>query len=315
MAQRLSYAVVTPVRNEAENLGRLAVSLSGQTARPAAWVIVDTGSTDETVRVAQQLALRHPWVSVEQILIGATAMRGGPIVRAFHAGLRAVPETCDIIVKLDADISMDPDYFERLVAEFEHDERLGIAGGIGYERQADGVWRQRHGTGASVWGASRGYRRTCLDKILPLEERMGWDTIDLVAAEVRGWRTRAFLDIPFLHHRSEGERDPSRFSIWLKQGHAAHYMGYRFSYLAIRILYRAARDPWAVGIAWGYLGAALRREPRCADTSVRAHVRQQQRISQLPRRAREAMRRRAVLEPPSSAPQSSGSAARRQTLT
>ena len=44
-----AYAVVTPVRNESENLRRLADALAAQTARPAVWMIVDTGSDDDTV--------------------------------------------------------------------------------------------------------------------------------------------------------------------------------------------------------------------------------------------------------------------------
>jgi hypothetical protein len=191
---------------------------------------------------------------------------------------------------------MEPDYFRRLLDEFARDERLGLSGGIGYEQQRNGVWRQRHGTGAGVWGACRAYRRACLDEILPLEERMGWDTIDAVAAEVRGWNARVLLDLAFLHHRVEGERDSSRFAFWTKQGHAAHYMGYRLSYLAIRTLYRSLRDPRALGIVAGYLQSSFAREPRCADTAVRAYVREQQRLTRLPQRTREALRRRAPLQ-------------------
>ncbi|MDX6410608.1 MAG: hypothetical protein QOE91_124, partial [Gaiellaceae bacterium] len=49
------YTVVTPVRNEADNLVRLAQCLLEQTRRPRAWMIVDTGSDDETERVIGEL--------------------------------------------------------------------------------------------------------------------------------------------------------------------------------------------------------------------------------------------------------------------
>jgi len=299
----LPYAIVTPVRNEAENLQRLAETLETQTRLPTAWVIVDTGSTDETLRLARDLSSRHSWVSVRELQLGAEPMRGGPIVKAFHAGVASIPPECEVVVKIDADVSMEPDYFERLVAEFERDERLGIAGGICYEREADGRWRQRHGTGPGVWGASRAYRRNCLSAIWPLEERMGWDTVDLVAATVSGWTVRGLIDLPFLHHRSEGERDASRLSHWMKHGRAAHFMGYRPSYLLVRTAFRSIRDPWAVGIVFGYLSATLERSPRCGNESVRAHIRAQQRLTRLPLRAREALRARSTLDdrsPPSS---------------
>ena len=179
--------------------------------------------------------------------------------------------------------------------EFERDPKLGIAGGIGYEEQEDRVWRQRHGTGAGIWGACRAYRRECLDELLPLEEHMGWDTLDLMKAAMYGWQTRLFLDLPFRHHRSEGVRDGSRFRTWSIQGQANHYMGYRISYLLIRTLYRMLKEPAAIGLLVGYTRAVARRQPQCADLALRSYVREQQSVRQLPRRVREALQPREAL--------------------
>ena len=191
---------------------------------------------------------------------------------------------------------MDRDHFDRVLREFERDERLGIAGGIGYELDSEGRWRQRHGTGAGVWGAARAYRRACLAEVLPLEERMGWDTLDLVKAETRGWNVRICYEIPFRHHRAEAERDPSSYFRWRNQGEAARYMGYRWSYIVVRTLFRMCKDPAALGIVHGYGAAALRREPRCADAAVRAYIRERQRLTHLPLRIREVFRPREELE-------------------
>jgi Glycosyl transferase family 2 len=290
----LTYAVVTPVRDDAENLRRLAELLEHQERRAEVWVIVDTGSTDDTLAVARSLAEVHRWVTVRELRVDGG--RGGPIVKAFHLGLEDVPRRCDVVVKLDADLTFEPDYFRRLLRAFELDDRLGITSGTGYEEQANGVWKQRHGTGAGVWGASRAYRRQCLDAILPLEERMGWDTIDAVSAIVRGWDARVVPDLPFRHHRREGERETSRFEHWAKQGRAAHYMGYRIHYLAVKTLYRSIRDPQAVGIVCGYLSAVVRGEPRCADPAVLGYVRREQALKRMPERVGEALRHRALLD-------------------
>src|SRR5690349_5231489 len=117
MTTKLTYALVTPLRDEAENLERLSASIDQQTQLPLAWVIVDNGSTDATVDVATELALTRPWIRV--ISVPAEPGRpkpGAPIVRAFHAGLRELDGTPSVIVKLDADTSMEPDHFERLLA-------------------------------------------------------------------------------------------------------------------------------------------------------------------------------------------------------
>jgi poly-beta-1,6-N-acetyl-D-glucosamine synthase len=291
---RLSYAVITPVRDELGNLPRLGDCLAAQTTPPVVWVIVDDGSTDGTFELATALAQKHGWVQVVSSA-GAAVQRGAPVVRAFHIGVAELEPPPDVVVKLDADISLEPEHFELLLREFAQDPRLGIASGTCYEKRADGVWRQRHGTGPGVWGACRGYRRECLRDVLPLDERMGWDTLDLVRANVRGWRTRVLSELPFRHHRAEGERDGYRFRTARVQGEAAYYMGYRFSYLLVRTCYRALRNPAAIGLLSGFLGARIACQPRCPDEHVRAYIRRQQSLRQLPLRIAEALRPRTVL--------------------
>jgi biofilm PGA synthesis N-glycosyltransferase PgaC len=294
MSRRLSYAVVTPARDESDNLRRLARCLVGQETRPVTWIVVDDGSSDGTPDLVEELAHAHPWIRLARAT-GGTLARGAPIVRGFHTGLAALDPLPEVVVKLDADVSVEPDYFSRLLKEFDHDPQLGIAGGVCYEQEADGVWRQRHGTGPPVWGASRAYRRECLREILPLDEHMGWDTVDQMKANLRGWRTKIFYDLPFRHHRVEGERDGHRLRTAAIQGEGAYYLGYRVSYLIVRTLFRSVRDPAAVGLLLGYARARLRRGPQCPDPELRAYARRQQRLRELPRRAGEALRPRAAL--------------------
>lgn len=288
---RLSYVAITPARDEAENIGRLARALVAQTHQPAEWVVVDGGSTDGTAALLAKLHAAHPWIRRVEVRRESAAARGAPIVRAFVAGLRAVDGEPDVVVKLDADVSMEPDYFECLLSAFAADARLGMASGSAWEER-EGVWQQRHMTRSSVWGACRAYRAACLADVMPLEERMGWDSIDEFRANVRGWRTRTLLDLPFRHHRVEGERDGSRRRAWATQGRVAHYLRYRPTYLVARALYRGAREPAAIAMIAGYAAAAARREDRCRDDDAVHYLRRQQALRQLPARVGEALGRR-----------------------
>lgn len=288
----LGYGIVTPVLNQANELRRLASCVLEQTVLPAAWVIVDQASVDDTRTIAHDLAREHSWIRVGATTIDGT--RVAPTVHAFHAGLAKLDPTPDVVVRLGADMALDRTYFERLLRERVPEADLATAARP--ERyEAHGVWRQRHGTGPGVWGACRAYRRDCLDELLPLEEHMGWDTLDLQKAVVKGWVSQLFLDLPFRHHRSEGIRDGARFRTWVIQGEATHFMSYRVSYLLVRTLYRVPRDPTAVGLLVGYTRALARRRPRCGDSELRRYVRDQQSLRRLPRRVREALRPRAAL--------------------
>lgn len=286
----LTYAIVTPVRDEVENLRRLGASLAAQTTRPERWVVVDNGSDRPTLDVIEALARAHSWIGAVAAPGHPNPLPGAPIVKAFHAGLGALGSLGDIVVKLDADVSLEPHYFEHVLRAFAADEQLGIAGGVCLELR-EGIWQEVTVTGTGVRGAARAYRRACLEQLLPLPECMGWDGVDELKAGVLGWKTELIPGISFRHHRRLGERDGGAHRRWVAQGRGAHYMGYRFSYLLLRSVYRARREPAALAMPWGYVQSALRRRPRFQDDAVRAHLRRQQSFLRLPGRLRSARAR------------------------
>jgi poly-beta-1,6-N-acetyl-D-glucosamine synthase len=284
----LTYSIITPARNEAESLPRLADALELQTRRPDRWLIAENGSTDRTGDVAASIATDFGWARLLVLPGAGPRERGAPIVRAFHAAMRSLDVATDVVVNVDADVTMAADYFERLLEAFERDPRLGIASGSAWE-QHEGVWRQRFVTGGTVWGATRAYRWACLQDVLPLEERHGWDGIDQLKARARGWHTRTLVDLPFRHHRPEGREDGSSWAHWVANGDTAYFMGYRLWYLLARTLHRTRRDPAAVGLVYGYVSAAVRRAPRLDDPEARAMLRNDQSITKIFRRRREAL--------------------------
>ena len=163
----------------------------------------------------------------------AAGRRAGRDVLAFNAGIAALESLPDLLVKLDADVSFAPDYFERLASRFASDPHLGIAGGLCTELDGKGRWVAQHMTGHHVRGATRVYRASCFQEVSPLPVRLGWDGIDELTAQVKGWRTTTFDDLRFRHHRPVGQRDGS-WSSWASRGDTAHYMRYRPSYLVVR---------------------------------------------------------------------------------
>jgi hypothetical protein len=170
---------------------------------------------------------------------------------------------------------------------FGADDGLGMASGSRCELEA-GRWRRRHLTGTAVEAQVRAYRWACWRALQPLEERMGWDGIDEARAVLAGWRTRVVEDLEFRHHRRMGRRDGSRLRARAAEGTAAHFMGYRPSYLALRALWQARREPAALAMLWGYASAVAGRRGRCRDAAVRGYFRDQQAGRRLAARLREA---------------------------
>jgi glycosyltransferase involved in cell wall biosynthesis len=296
---QLSYAIITPAKDEADALPRLAASLEAQTSRPLRWVIVDDGSTDSTRDVAIEIAQKNEWVRLLVMPASAPRERGAPIVRALHAGLDSLSLEPDVLANVDADVTMEPDYFERLLGAFCADTALGIASGSAWELM-DGAWQQRFVTGGTVWGATRAYRWACLKDVLPLEERHGWDGIDQLKARAGGWRTATLIDLPFRHHRREGHHEASTWNHWLQNGDTAHFMGYKPWYLVSRAVHHMRRDPAAFGLIHGYLAAAARGSRRLEDPGARRVLQADQSVRRIFQRRREALG--LVNPPPSGSP-------------
>lgn len=283
-----THVIVTPARNEAENLRRLGECLIDQTWRPEAWIVVDNGSTDGTADVVREFARRHGWIRLVSLASDAEPVRGRSSVRAFNAGVMDAPQDPDLVTGLDADVSFGAEYFDKLRREFESKPRLGIAAGLCHESSGDG-WEPVHVTSPNLRGASLTYRRECLRQLFPLEARYGWDGIAVVRANIRGWETVIFPDLSYFHHRPTGARDVSRFSSFAEEGDTMYYMWYRPSYMFLRTLYRTIglRDPAATGLAWGYARSAFRRRSRHSEPGFREFVRSIQSPTNWLSRARE----------------------------
>ena len=285
----LRYAVVTPARNEEVNLPRLAAAIIAQEHRPAVWVVVDDGSTDRTPEVLTRLASEHDWIrplerpAADREESLAHGRRKARDLDAFLYGAVPLRERVDVIVKVDADVDFEPDYFAELIGRFEEDETLAIASGTCYE-QENGTWVRRTKAESTVWGATRAYRSDCLADLMALEPCMGWDGLDEISVQLRGMRTQTFTELPFRHNRPEGGREFSSLHQGEALGRAAWYMGYRPSYLTIRAVYRARREPAALGMLWGYFGAAAKRVPQCPNEALVEALRDRQRLGPTLRR-------------------------------
>src|ERR1700682_616650 len=125
------YVIITPARDEEAYLRNTIESMVKQTILPTEWVIVNDGSTDRTGQIIDEYAARYPWIRAVHRTNRGFRKAGGGVVDAFNDGYRQVACTeWDYIVKLDGDLSFEPDYFERCFNHFANETRLGVGGGV-----------------------------------------------------------------------------------------------------------------------------------------------------------------------------------------
>lgn len=273
-----TYAVISPVRDEAQHFAQTARSMVSQTHRPKQWVVVDDGSVDGTRSIAESYASSHDWITVVDSGESHRRARGAPIVRAFNVGLSCLRSRPDITVKMDGDLFLPAHYFAWVAETFAREARAGVVGGVVLVHDGD-RWRPDGKTTHNVNGVIKAYRSDCLDEIGGLQPSMGWDGIDEYAARARGWQVHVLTELSVLHYKARGSKQPWYRARW-EEGRANHYMGYRPTFLLVRALYRMATEqPPVVGgavIAASFMYSGLRSLPQVEDLPAREVLRQEQ---------------------------------------
>ncbi len=269
--------VITPAKDEAQFIERTIDSITSQSILPALWVIVDDGSTDRTGEIADAAAKKYPWIKVLHRTRG-TARRVGPgVIEAFYAGMaEAKLSDFDYVCKLDGDLELPDDYFERLYQRFDEDPSLGTASGKAYIPVAGEFVLERTGDQFSH-GVAKLFRRECFEQIGGFVHEVMWDGIDCHRCRMLGWTAVSYDEPGFAikHLRQMGSSYKSVYHGRVRWGRGQYFMGTHPMYLLAITAYRMFERPWIIGgllILGGYFQAAWQNRPRYEDHPFRSHL-------------------------------------------
>src|SRR5690349_20185348 len=95
------YVLISPGRNEAQYMRQTLDSVIAQSVRPARWVIVDDGSTDESPAILAEYAAKHDWIRIVTRVDRGRRAVGPGVIEAFYAGYETIdPNDYDYLCQL-----------------------------------------------------------------------------------------------------------------------------------------------------------------------------------------------------------------------
>jgi len=273
-----NYVIITPARDEAKYISETLESVVNQTIKPSEWIIVDDGSSDNTAEIVEKFAAENSWIKL--IKRGDRGLRsaGTGVMEAFYEGYNNIEiSTWNFIVKLDGDVGFSSDYFEKCMGEFQKNHKLGIGGGLIHNKVNDSYVIEDAPL-FHVRGATKIYKKECWEEIGGLVRTPGWDTLDEVKANMLGWETKTFKDLPIMHYRYTGHA----YGVWadsVKNGMGSYILGYHPLFILARSLKAAGTKPYlkkSAGLMWGFILGYIKGIKKVDDKALIRYTRQQQ---------------------------------------
>ncbi|MDA8586935.1 glycosyltransferase family 2 protein [Rhodobacteraceae bacterium] len=275
------YLIISPGRNEAAYMRRTLDSIVAQTVRPALWLIVDDGSTDESPQILAEYTAKHDWIRVVQKPDRGHRAVGPGVIEAFYYGLDTVEEEYPYLCKLDLDLDLPPRYFEALLERMEADPRIGTCSGKPYIQRDGALVSERRGDEMSA-GMTKFYRKACFDAIGGFVREVMWDAIDCHKARQLGWKAVSWdhPDLNFEHLRPMGSSQVSIYEGRRRHGFGQYFMGTDPLYFCATAVFRALEPPYVLGgiaMLQGYFGALFKGTKQLDDPELVKFIRAYQR--------------------------------------
>lgn len=275
------YVLMTAAHNEEKYIAQTIESILAQSVQPFRWVIVSDNSSDRTDAIVSDYARKADFITLLRVARepGRDFGSKGKALRAGYQLLKS--NDFQFIGNVDADITVDANYFSELMTRCGNDANLGIVGGVIVELQA-GKFRERaFNSECSVAHAAQLVRRSCFDEIggYAVLKCGGEDWHAQISASMRGWAVKSFRELPIYHHRPTGTGESNFVRGQFNEGRADYLLGSDPVFEIAKCARRVGGVRGASGLyrLAGFCWSALKRESRPVDSEFIAFLRKDQR--------------------------------------
>jgi glycosyltransferase involved in cell wall biosynthesis len=236
------------------------------------WIIVDDGSTDDSLSLATRLASHHDWIRVVKRDVHTSERNWLGYGAVVSFGIQIGVQICmnstmtpALVAVLDADTVVEADYFERLASGLAGNPKAVIASGM-IREVFDSGGRSRE----LPTGCARVYKKVFLDEIAGFPEAPSPDTVLDIKATRRNYEVFVDVGAKGRTHASTISRDASGFRYL---GRSRYYLGLDVLSMLLTTLLLSVANGVRMGHGFfdAYMGEMRSKSPRIDDFEIREH--------------------------------------------
>lgn len=269
----MQYIIVTPSKNEADNMPGIIELMQEQTIRPSLWVIVDE-STDGTTDIIKEAMQKNEWIRL--VYPGANdEYLGINYGAACKIGFDNAISYCDehdigydYVGLIDADVRVENNFFERLMDLCEREPNVGIASGTEYW-DISGELVSADTRQDLPMGPVRIWRRDCFNQTGGYQATASPDSVSIVKAKLRGWETKQFKELKVIARQTSTAR-----GFWwgaIREGKNQYFVGYHPGVIMLKSIKSLFKKPYYTGFGLfiGYFSSLIHREEKIDDEEIK----------------------------------------------
>tara|TARA_B100000809_G_C15112718_1_gene521226 strand:+ start:1495 stop:2355 length:861 start_codon:yes stop_codon:yes gene_type:complete len=269
-----SIALVTPLKDEIDNIEKFFNTIGNQTIPIKCLIIVENDSTDGSKEFLSKITSIKNVEHFKVININfedASYRVGKKYATIINTGFEYI-KTCpfydalDYMGILDCDVFPEIDYYDKLTKFLKSNSKIGISSGLTYTEEG----KLHIADPNFVRGNSRLWKTECLKEAGYLIAYTA-DTVSIALAHLKGWKTETLKSAKVVSREVN-----VRIANSTNKGYHAYYRGHTLFYVFLKAIYLIlAKGKAKMGYEFlaGYMTSMSEKKPRIEDKQVRKYFR------------------------------------------
>lgn len=279
----MSYVLLTAAYNEEKYIEKTIKSIISQTCLPKQWIIISDNSNDNTDHIVKKYKEKYSFITFLRLVnpemetsnLGRVSKR---IVACIKYGISYIVERYQYIGIIDADVAVEPQFFENLLNRFLVNEKLGLCGGFIYNVHNGNLFPY-FTKKKQVGGPLQLFRKECWDEIGGLYPGGHHDYYAVASCRMKKWQVQSYADLCVYHHKNAVATGLNLFKVKFHLGCMDYVCGELFIYALARALLSVHKKPVIIGSIiriTGFIYSAISLIPKQIPEDLREYLRQEQ---------------------------------------